>query len=265
MPDILNIRNLSVHYKDAECPAISGFSMDIPDKSIVAIVGESGSGKSTVIRAIINLLCGGGRITGGEILYRGRNLVGLPENEYRKLRGKHISMIFQDAYSTMDPRKKIAYQYIESLLAHMKISKAKARAMGINMLSRMALPDPERIMDSYPFELSGGMAQRVAIAMSLSNHSDLLLADEPTSALDVTVQAQVAKVIMHLRDEHEKSVIIVTHNLGLAAYMADYIAVMHHGRLVEWGQSERVLNHPDDEYTKMLINSIPDMEVAEFD
>lgn len=265
MADILNIRNLSVHYRDALHPAITGVSMDIPEKSIVAIVGESGSGKSTVIRAIVNLLSGGGRIVDGEILYRGKNLVGMPEKEYRRLRGKHISMIFQNAYAALDPKKKVGYQYIEALRAHMDIGKARAWEMSLNMLSRMALPDPERIMEAYPFELSGGMAQRVAIAMSLSMHSDLLLADEPTSALDVTVQAQVVKVMMHLRDDHGKAVLIVTHNLGVAAHMADWIAVMHEGKLVEWGATDQILNHPKQEYTRGLIAAVPDMEVADFE
>lgn len=265
MENILSIQNLTVQYKDAGYPAVTQVSMDIPERSIVAIVGESGSGKTTVIRSVINLLSGGGRITDGEIIFRGKNLVGLSESEYRKLRGKHISMIFQNAASALDPRKKIGYQYAEALRSHMNISKQEARKMSIDMLDRMAMPDPERILDSYPFELSGGMIQRVAIAMSLSMQSDLVLADEPTSALDVTVQAQVVKVIMQLRDEYGKAVIMVTHNLGVAAYMADYIAVMHDGRLVEWGTVDQILNHPKDAYTARLIAAAPDMEVAFFD
>lgn len=265
MADILNLRNLSVEYSDAEEPTISGVSMDVPERSIVAIVGESGSGKTTVIRAIMNLLPSRVRAVKGEILYRGRNLVGLPESEYRKLRGSSISLIFQNAYAALDPRKKIGSQYVEALRAHLDVGRAQARRMALEMLSEMNLPDPGRILDSYPFELSGGMAQRVAIAMALSARSDLLLADEPTSALDVTIQAQVVKIMMRLRDAYGMTILIVTHNLGVAAYMADAIAVMHDGRLVEWGSTREILNHPRDAYTKKLIASVPDMEVADFD
>lgn len=265
MSDILTIQNLSVQYADSDRPAVNDVSLRVPEGSIVAIVGESGSGKSTLLRAIIGQLSGGGQIAGGSIRFRDRELVGLSAREYRYLRGGHISMIFQNAYAALDPKKKIGYQYVEALRAHMDVGKAQARKMGLNMLARMALPDPERIWESYPFELSGGMVQRVAIAMSLSNHSDLMLADEPTSALDVTVQAQVVKVIMHLRDEHGKTVVVVTHNLGVASYMADFIAVMREGRLVEWGRTERILNDPSDAYTRRLIAAAPDMEVADFE
>lgn len=265
MSNILAIQNLTVQYPDADTPAVKNVSLNVPQGSIVAVVGESGSGKSTLLRAVIGLLPGGGRITGGSICFRDTGLVGLPPREYRHLRGREISMIFQDAAAAMDSGKKVGYQYAEALRAHRRLSQTQAREMGLNMLSRMALPDPERVWDAYPFELSGGMAQRVAIAMSVSNHSELLLADEPTSALDVTVQAQVIKTVSHLRDEHGKSVLLVTHNLGVAAYMADYIAVMCSGELVEWGRAEEVLRNPVHAYTRRLIAAAPDMEVASFD
>lgn len=265
MQDILSIQNLTVRYPDADTPAVDSVSLRVPQGSIVAVVGESGSGKSTLLRSVIGLLSGGGQIIAGSIRFRNTELVGLPPKAYRGLRGGEISMIFQDAASALDARKKVGYQYAEALCAHRKLTQAQAKEMGLNMLSRMALPDPKRIWDSYPFELSGGMVQRVAIAMSVSNHSELLLADEPTSALDVTVQAQVVKTILHLRDEHGKSVMLVTHNLGVAAYMADFIAVMRGGRVVEWGQTDALLRAPTHAYTRQLIACAPSMEVAELD
>ena len=265
MPDILNLRNLSVMYRDAAEPAVRDVTMGVPEKSIVAIVGESGSGKSTIIRSIIGLISGGGQVVEGEILFRGQNLAVLSDAEYRRIRGKRISMIFQDAYSTLDPKKKVGYQYAEALQAHFDISNTEARQRAERMLTRIALPDPKRIMDSYPFELSGGMIQRVAIAMSMSMQSELLLADEPTSALDVTVQAQVVRAMRELRDEHGTTIILVTHNLGVASYMADYLAVMYKGRIVDYGPTDEVIDNPKDDYTRRLIASVPDMEVVDYE
>lgn len=264
MPDILNLRDLSVTYPQAPGPAVEHVTLDISQGSITAIVGESGSGKSTILRSVIGLLSGGGRVTGGEMRFDGRDLTSLSEGQYRALRGRQISMIFQDAYSTMDPKKKVGYQYVESLRAHFDLTKSEAREQAREMLERIALPDPDRILSSYPFELSGGMIQRVAIAMSMSMRSKLLLADEPTSALDVTVQAQVVRAMMDLRDEHGTTILMVTHNLGVAAYMADALAVMYNGHLVDYGRTLEIIDHPRDEYTRRLIASVPDMEVAAF-
>ena len=264
MSDILSLIDLSVQYRDAEKPAVSNVNLCIPEHAIVAVVGESGSGKSTIIRAIIGLLSGGGRVTDGQIQFKGRDIAHLEEGEYRKLRGKHISMIFQDAYSTLDPKKKVGYQYVEALQAHLNISRAEARSRAEEMLIRIALPDPKRILASYPFELSGGMIQRVAIAMSMSMETDILLADEPTSALDVTVQAQVVRAMLDLRDRRGTTIVLVTHNLGIASYMADYLAVMYKGKLVDFGPTGEIIEHPRDEYTRRLIDSVPDMEVAAF-
>ena len=242
--------------------AVHGVSMDIPKGSIVAIVGESGSGKSTVIRAIMRLLSSDGRITSGEILFCGEDLLKLTERQMRPLRGGRISMIFQDAASSLDAKKKIGYQYAEVLRAHRPVSYEEACRDAASMLTQIAMPDPERILDSYPFELSGGMIQRVAIAMALSMQSEILLADEPTSALDVTIQAQVVDLMIEMREKYGSTVVIVTHNIGVASYMADYIAVMHHGELVEMGTRDQIIEDPQEAYTKMLIASVPDMEVA---
>ena len=265
MNDILELRNVSVLYGGMEKTAVTDVSLCIPERSIVAIVGESGSGKSTLIRAILGLLSGKGQVTQGEIFFKGVDLAKLNENEYRKLRGKSISMIFQNAVSALDSRKKIGFQFVETIRASAEISKVQAREHAVNALLEVGLSDPERILKSYPFELSGGMAQRVAIAMAVAVHLELLLADEPTSALDVTMQAQVVKSLMDLRERMGTTIIIVTHNLGVASYMADYLAVMHHGRLVDFGPADQIIMHPRDEYTRSLIDSVPNMEVADFE
>lgn len=263
MENILQIKNLSIVYTESQI-AVHDLSMDIPKGSIVAIVGESGSGKSTALRSFVRLLSGEGRIASGEILFHDEDLTKMSQKRLRQIRGRRISMIFQDAAASLDPRKKIGYQYVEVLRSHFHISKEEASRQALEMLEKIHLPDPQRVMDSYPFELSGGMIQRVAIAMAVSMRSELLLADEPTSALDVTIQAQVVNLMMELRRDYGTTIVIVTHNLGVAAYMADYIAVMHHGRLVELNTRDNIVHAPKDDYTKMLIAAVPDMEVASF-
>ena len=215
-----------------------------------------------LIRSIMGLLPGNGRVARGEILFGGKDLTRISEREMRSLRGNKISMIFQDAAASLDAKKKIGYQFAEVLCAHRSISTAQARRKAAEMLQQIAMPDPDRILDSYPFELSGGMVQRVAIAMAVSLESELLLADEPTSALDVTIQAQVVRLLIDMRDRFGSTVIIVTHNIGVASYMADYIAVMHEGRLVEMGTRDEIIEAPKEAYTKMLISSVPDMEIT---
>ena len=263
MENILELNNLSIMYNESKT-AVKHVNLNIPRNSIVAIVGESGSGKSTLIHAIMNLLPRNGRITTGEIIYRNRNIAEYSLKQMREIRGKGISMIFQDALSTLDLKKRIGDQYKEVLKAHFDISKIEAHRMAVDTLSQFAFQNPERIMKAYPFELSGGMIQRVAIAMSVSLKSDILLADEPTSALDVTVQAQVINTLMELHEKHQTTIMMVTHNLGVAAYMADYIIVMKDGIVVEMGKRDEIINHPQHAYTKMLLTSVPNMEVVDF-
>ncbi len=264
MENILQIKNLSIVYAESQI-AVNQLSMDVPRGSIVAIVGESGSGKSTVLRSFIRLLSNEGRIAGGEILFHGEDLVQVSKKRLFQIRGRGISMIFQDPAASFDPRKKIGYQYVEVLRSHFRLSVEEARKQALQMLERIQLPDPERVMGAYPFELSGGMIQRVAIAMSVSMRSELLLADEPTSALDVTIQAQVVNLLMELRRNYGTTIIIVTHNLGVAASMADIIAVMRDGVLVEKGSRDSIIHSPTEEYTRLLVTSVPDMEVASYD
>ncbi|MBQ3578111.1 MAG: ABC transporter ATP-binding protein [Firmicutes bacterium] len=258
---MLEIRDLSVIYDERDT-AVRGLNMDVPEGSVVAIVGESGSGKSTVIRSVMGLLSSGARIASGEILFHGKDLVRMPEKQKRLLRGRRMSLIFQDAAASLDPRKKIGYQYAEVLLSHMDITKAEALDKAEETLRHISMPDPGRILDSYPFELSGGMVQRVAIAMAVSMGSELLLADEPTSALDVTIQIQVVDLLMEMKRRFGTTIMLVTHNIGVASYMADLIAVMRHGELVEIGTRDEIILAPKQDYTKMLISSVPDMEVT---
>ncbi|QOX64449.1 ABC transporter ATP-binding protein [Anoxybacterium hadale] len=256
--NVLEVKDLCVSYYEKN--AVNNVSFTVPENKIVAIVGESGSGKSTIIKAVIKLLSSGGEITGGDILFNGKDITKLTGEQMRKLRGKEIAMIFQDAGAYLNPRLKIGSQYLETILVHQPISKAEAKELAEKMLLKLKLADPERIMKSYPFQLSGGMKQRVAIAMAMSMEPKLLLADEPTSALDVTVQAQVVHEMMTLRDELGTSIIIVTHNMGVASRMADYIAVMCEGELMEFGTRDQVIETPKSDYTKTLLSVVPELK-----
>ncbi len=257
--ELLEIRDLSVGYGKHPRPAVAHVSLQVRQGEVVSIVGESGSGKTTVIRAVMGLLPSGGRVTGGEILFEGSSLLGRTKEELRALRGSRISMIFQDSGAMINPIRRIGDQYVEYIRTHEKLSKKDAFARGVEMLERMRLPDGKNIMNSYPFQLSGGMRQRVGIAMAMTFEPRLLLADEPTSALDVTTQAQIVRQIMELRERWNTSVIIVTHNIGVAAYMADELLVMQHGKVVERGTREDVIQHPADDYTRRLLAAVPQM------
>ena len=220
---------------------------------IISVVGESGSGKTTVIRAVLGALAGAGRVTSGDILFHGESLLKNSKNDWRKIRGSKMSMIFQDCGGTLNPIRKIGSQYVEYIRTHESMTKQEAWQRAVTMLAKMRLPDAENIMNSYPYQLSGGMRQRVGIAMAMTFNPELLLADEPTSALDVTTQAQIIRQMMELRDDFGTGIIIVTHNIGVAAYMADQLIVMHHGKVVDHGTREEVLNKPTSDYTKKLL------------
>lgn len=255
---MLKIDNITIAYKDV--PTVVDFSLDMAGGQIVSLVGESGSGKTTVIRAVLGLLAGGGKVTRGDILFNGKSLLKNTQEQWRNLRGSEISMIFQDSGAMMNPTRKIGAVFTEYLQTHEKISKKDAWAKGEEMLEKMRLPSPDNIMRSYPFQLSGGMRQRVGIAMGMTYQPKLLLADEPTSALDVTTQAQIVRQMMELRDDFGTGIIIVTHNIGVAAYMADQLIVMHHGKVVDHGTREEVLSNPTSDYTKKLLEAVPEME-----
>ena len=252
---LLEITNVDISY--GKRLIVSDCNLVLEKGEICSIVGESGSGKTTVIRAVLGLLAGGGRVTAGDIIYEGRSLLTLNDREWRALRGHDISMIFQDSGAMMNQTRLIGDSYVEYIRTHEDISKEDAWAKGVEMIERMRLPDGDRIMRSYPFQLSGGQRQRVGIAMGMTYQPKLLLADEPTSALDVTTQAQIVRQFMELRDEYGTSIIIVTHNLGVAAYMGDKIVVMKHGEVVDRGEREYILHESTNPYTKLLLDAVP--------
>ena len=252
---LLEIKNVDISY--GKNLAVKKCSLSLEKGEICSIVGESGSGKTTVIRAIMGLLPGGGIVSAGNIMYDGMNLLKLTQKGWRNLRGRDVSMIFQDSGAMMNQTRLIGDSYVEYILTHEDISRKDAWAKGVEMLERMRLPDGDRIMHSYPFQLSGGQRQRVGIAMGMTYRPKLLLADEPTSALDVTTQAQIVRQFMELRDEYGTSIIVVTHNLGVAAYMGDQIVVMKHGEVVDRGERDYILNRSPNPYTKLLLDAVP--------
>ena len=254
--NILEIQNCTICYQNGR-PAVSDASLSVSEGEIVSIVGESGSGKTTVIRSILGVLPGGGKVTKGDILFEGESLLHYSKKQWRDLRGTQISMIFQNAGAMINPVRNIGSQYVEYIRAHRDISKKDAADMAIQMLEKMRLPNGKRIMDSYSFELSGGMCQRVGIAMAMTFEPKLLLADEPTSALDVTTQAQIVRQMMKLRDDYHTGIIVVTHNLGVAAYMSDYIVVMKNGKMEDQGTREYILKESKNEYTRKLLEAVP--------
>lgn len=257
---MLNVQDITVTYSKNPKPTIEGFHLQMKPGEICSIVGESGSGKTTVIRSILGLLPGGGKVTKGDILFEGESLLKYSKKQWREIRGTQISMIFQDSGAMINPVRKIGSQYVEYIRAHKDISKKDAADMAVEMLEKMRLPNGKRIMDSYSFELSGGMCQRVGIAMAMTFEPKLLLADEPTSALDVTTQAQIVRQMMELRDTFGTGIIVVTHNIGVAAYMADKMIVMKHGEVVDSGVREDILHNPKSEYTKNLLAAVPSLK-----
>ena len=252
---LLEITNVDISY--GKRVIVKDCSLTLDTGEICSIVGESGSGKTTVIRAVLGLLAGGGKVTAGDIVYDGRSLLTLSDSEWRELRGHDISMIFQDSGAMMNQTRKIGSTFVEYICTHENISKQEAWKKGTAMLERMRLPDGDRIMRSYPFQLSGGMRQRVGIAMGMTYQPKLLLADEPTSALDVTTQAQIVRQMMELRDEYGTAIIIVTHDIGVASYMADKVVVMKDGVIEDQGTREHVLFETENAYTRKLMEAVP--------
>mgnify|MGYP000063676453 CR=1 FL=1 len=259
MAYLLEVDDLHTFFKTKKgiVKAVNGVSYRVEPGKTLGIVGESGSGKTTVIRAVLGLLAGGGKVTEGSITFEGEDLLSYTPEQWRKLRGSDISMIFQDSGAMMNPTRKVGKVFTEYILTHENISKKEAWSKGIAMLERMRLPSPDNIMESYPFQLSGGMRQRVGIAMGMTYQPKLLLADEPTSALDVTTQAQIVRQMMKLRDDYHTGIIVVTHNLGVAAYMSDYIVVMKNGRMEDQGTREYILKESKNEYTRKLLEAVP--------
>lgn len=253
---MLKIDNITVQYGNNK-PTIEDFSLEISSGEIVAIVGESGSGKTTVIRSVLGLLPGQGKVTKGDIVFEGDSLLNYTQKQWNQCRGTKMSMIFQDCGAMINPNRRIGSQFVEYIRVHEDMPKDKAKDKAIDMLNRMRLPQAKDIMRKYPFQLSGGQRQRVGIAMAMTFQPKLLIADEPTSALDVTTQSQIVKEMMELRDKYDTSIMIVTHNLAVAVYMADKIIVMKDGEIVDRGTRDEILNNPTSDYTKRLLASVP--------
>ena len=252
---LLEVKDLNISYGDKL--TVSGVNLELNTGEIMSIVGESGSGKTTVIRAIMGCLPGRGHVSGGSIIFEGRDMLKNTQKEWRQLCGREMSMIFQDSGNMINPIRRIGEQFVDYIRTHApEKTKAEAAEMAKDMLNRVRLPNPESIMQSYPFELSGGMRQRVGIAMAMVFRPKLLLADEPTSALDVTTQAQIIRQIVDIRNEFGVAVILVTHNLGVASYVSNKLVVMKNGRVVENGKRE-VISDPQDAYTKELLAAVP--------
>lgn len=252
---LLDLKNLDISYGSKL--TVSGVNIQLDKGEILSIVGESGSGKTTVIRAVMGCLPGRGHVSGGSITFGGRDMLKNTREDWRKISGSEMSMIFQDSGNMINPIRRIGEQFIDYILAHApQKSKAEAAEMAKDMLNKVRLPNPQNIMNSYPFELSGGMRQRVGIAMAMIFSPKLLLADEPTSALDVTTQAQIIRQIVDVRNEYNAAVILVTHNIGVASYVSNKLMVMKNGHVVESGGRE-IIENPQHAYTKELLAAVP--------
>ncbi len=253
--NILTVENLNIAYQGV--PAVMDVNFTLERGKVLTIVGESGSGKTTVIRALMGLLPVGGEVTDGSMIFNGHDLRNLSKAEWRSLRGKDMAMIFQDSGSALDPIVRIGKQFRELFKSHIEIDNDECDRRAIELLEAVSLPNGADILRRYPHELSGGQRQRVGIAMALALDPKLLIGDEPTSALDVTTQSQVVMQMLDLAKEHNSAIVMVTHNLGVAAYMSDYIIVMKKGRVVDAGTPKDILENPSNEYTKQLKEAVP--------
>ena len=260
----LDVRDLQVHFTtdDGVVKSVDGLSFHLERGQTLGIVGESGSGKSVTSMAVMGLHTAKNATISGSIMLDGQELVGADPDVIRRLRGKKMAMIFQDPLSSMHPFYTVGNQIIEAYRIHNNVSKKAARAHAIEMLDRVGIPEPSQRIDAYPHQFSGGMRQRAMIAMSLSCDPDLLIADEPTTALDVTVQAQILDLIRDLQKEFNSAVVIITHDLGVVAELADDIMVMYAGRAAEYGSAEQLFNTPEHPYTWGLLGSMPRFDKA---
>jgi peptide/nickel transport system ATP-binding protein len=259
---LLRVEDLRVEFstEDGVVHAVDGITYEVGPGRTLGIVGESGSGKTVASLTTLGLTRTQGARVSGRILFEGRDLAALSDAELRAIRGNDIAMVFQDPLSSLHPDFKVGAQLIEALRAHREVSKQQARARAIELLGLVGIPDPQRRVDEYPHEFSGGMRQRAMIAMALANEPKLLIADEPTTALDVTVQAQILALLERLQRELGMAIVIITHDLGVVAEMADDIAVMYAGRIVETASAELIFDGPEHPYTWGLLRSIPTLD-----
>ena len=261
---VLSVHNLKVDFATRRglLHAIDDVSFEIAKGEVLGVVGESGAGKSVTGAAIIGLIDPPGRITGGEIRLSGMRIDNLPAEDMRRIRGKRIGMVFQDPLTSLNPLYRIGDQLVETITTHMALSPQAARKRAIDLLAEVGIPAPEKRIDGYPHEFSGGMRQRVVIALAIAAEPELIIADEPTTALDVSIQAQIIALIKKLGREHGTAVMLVTHDMGVIAEIADRVAVMYSGRIAEIGAVRDVVHHPLHPYARGLMGAIPTLDTT---
>ncbi|MEC5218077.1 dipeptide transport system ATP-binding protein [Actimicrobium sp. GrIS 1.19] len=261
---LLDIKNLRVEFGSEKSPftAVDGLDLCIEQGEVVGIVGESGSGKSVTSLALMGLIDYPGRVKAERMAFDGRDLLTMPERERRNLLGKDIAMIFQDPMASLNPCFTVAYQLMETLNVHQGGSKAELRARALTLLKQVDIPDPERRLDAYPHQLSGGMSQRVMVAMAIACNPRLLIADEPTTALDVTVQAQMLELLLQLQRERGMALMLITHDLSVIAQTAQRVVVMYAGQVVETGRVPDIFNAPQHPYTQALLAALPEHNIG---
>ena len=259
---LLSVRNLCTDFpvKRGIVHAVEDVSFDVDQGEILAIVGESGSGKSVTSLSIMGLLAEPGHVAGGSLEFEGKDLATLSEKQYRELRGNDMAMIFQEPMTSLNPVYRVGNQIVEAIRTHEKVSKAEAKDRAVDLLRKVGIPSPEARINDYPHQMSGGMRQRVMIAMALACNPKLLIADEPTTALDVTIQAQILDLLRRLRDDTGMAVLLITHDLGVVSETADRVVVMYCGQVVEEAEVRTLFDHPMHPYTLGLLKSIPRLE-----
>ena len=264
MAHLLEVRNLQTHFptRAGLVRAVDGVSFHLDRGELLGLVGESGCGKSMTALSVMRLISPPGKIVNGEILFDGKDLLKLSDSQMREMRGDDIAMIFQDPMTSLNPVFTVGEQIAEALRLHRKLSRSEARKATIEAMHEVAIPDPARRVDDYPHQLSGGMRQRVMIAMALACNPKLLIADEPTTALDVTIQAQILELLDELRKQRELAVLLITHDLGVVAEVADRVAVMYTGRIVEESPVDELFARPKHPYTEGLLRSVPKLTSA---
>lgn len=262
MNKIIEVKNLEISFDTfaGKVQAIRNVSFDLYQGETLAIVGESGSGKSVTTRSIMGLLASNANVENGEILFNGSDIVKKSEKELQKIRGKDISMIFQDPMTSLDPTMPIGRQVAESLIKHTKISKKEALKQALELLKLVGIPNAEKRLKNYPHQFSGGQRQRIVIAIALICYPQVLIADEPTTALDVTIQAQIIELLKDIQQKMNSSIIFITHDLGVVANVADRVAVMYGGKIIEIGTAREIFYNPQHPYTWGLLGSMPTLE-----
>lgn len=261
---VLQVKDLYITFNTfaGEVHAVRGVNFDLHQGETLAIVGESGSGKSVTNKTIVGILPKNANIKSGEVIYNGIDLTKYTDKQFNDIRGSEISMIFQDPMSSLDPVMKIGKQITEAMTVKQNVSKEEAKKRAIKLMGAVGIPEPEKRFEQYPFQFSGGMRQRIVIAIALACNPDILICDEPTTALDVTIQAQILELIKEMQKERDLSVIFITHDLGVVANVADRVAVMYAGKIVEYGTVDEIFYDPKHPYTWSLLASMPDLETS---